>query len=328
MPGTVTSVWFGQATAELELSAVQNRTRLGVDKQFGHVARAQPVRVGLDDLDHIRRFAVDRDFARPGQRRAPALARLEIRQPIGLHGVRDIADAATRQHPLDEDVLLQHHPFAGLRAESAKDPRRGGRPFFPGDRSHDRLHVDQSLDPLGMAPRPVKAERGAPVVDHEREVVAEVHALDPGVEPGRVVDEPVRARWRGARLPHADQVRRQATRDLGAVRDDVPPQVRGRRVSVQEDDRIARALVDVGHRRLADGQALARKRVVRRDVGHGCVNLLLATQRVEQRLAVQREAIVATSCRRHLSLLVVSPIVVYLVEVVRLGRLTVPYKFP
>jgi len=57
---------------------------------------------------------------------------------------------------------------------------------------------------------------------------------------------PVRHRgW--ARVAHADEVGHDAATKPGDVRHDVAPQVRRRRVAVQEDDRRTGPDVDVGH---------------------------------------------------------------------------------
>jgi ribosomal protein S30 len=46
-----------------------------------------------------------------------------------------------------------------------------------------------------------------------------------------------------ARLPHADQVWSQTPSNVADVRNNVPPQVRGRRIAVQENHRLAFARV-------------------------------------------------------------------------------------
>ena len=263
----------GPGAAEFELRAVEDRAGLGLDQQFGDVALAEEVGVGLDDFDDIGGLAGDGDFARPGEGGAAAFAGLAVGQAVDLHLIiGQPAQDAAGQHTLDEDVLFQHHLFASLGAEALEDAGGGFGPFVPGDGADDGLHVDEAFDALGVAAGPVEAERGAPVVDHEGEVVAEVHAVEPGVEPLGVVDEAVGAGGRGAGLPHADQVGREAARDVGAVGHDVAPEVGGGGVAVEEDDWVARALVDVGHRGFADGQALAGEVVLGGDVGgHGCV---------------------------------------------------------
>jgi hypothetical protein len=68
---TVISVWFA---AELALRADQDRAGLRVDEELRHVAPREPVGVGLHDRDHVRRLAIQRHLARPGERRAARLA--------------------------------------------------------------------------------------------------------------------------------------------------------------------------------------------------------------------------------------------------------------
>ena len=63
------------AAAKLALAADEDRAGIGVDEQLGHVACGKPGGIVLDRLHHVVRFALDRDHARPGERRAAVLAR-------------------------------------------------------------------------------------------------------------------------------------------------------------------------------------------------------------------------------------------------------------
>src|SRR5207249_1417970 len=92
--------------------------------------------------------------------------------------------------------------------------------------------------------------------------------VEPGVEISHVVGKPVVAA-RGTGLPHADENGRQTPAETGDVRDDVAPDVRRRRVPVEEHDRVARARVDVGDFGVEDLDALARVRIGDGQGSHG-----------------------------------------------------------
>src|SRR5262249_42410129 len=96
----------------------------------------------------------------------------------------------------------------------------------------------------------------------------------PGIEIARVIDEAIRARWRLPGVAHADQVGCQTAMIPGHVRNDVAPEIRGRRVAVEEHDGIAAARVDVRHLRIEDPGASARMRIGGGDscVDHGRLN--------------------------------------------------------
>jgi hypothetical protein len=79
--------------------------------------------------------------------------------------------------------------------------------------------------------------------------VVDFKFLEPGVQVAGVIRKTVG----GVGLPraaHADQVRGQAAGLAGQLRDHVSPQVRRRRIAVQEDDRVAVAVILVVHRRV------------------------------------------------------------------------------
>ena len=137
----------------------------------------------------------------------------------------------------------------GLRATG---PTRG-----PG--ATIRFHVRDALHGVAMSVRPVEAERRAPVVDHEGHVLRDAERLEERVQVPAVLDERVAvgaAVLELVRVAHADQVRRDAAPLALEVRDDVPPQIRRRRVPVQQHDRVAGADFDVGHRGAEDFEAL------------------------------------------------------------------------
>lgn len=92
---------------------------------------------------------------------------------------------------------------------------------------------------------PAKSDAAAPVVEHEdhlgqaeslHEALDILEVVVIGVVDGRLV-----------RLAHADEVRRNRASHLGDVGSDVPPEIVGHWVSVEENNRIAFPLLDVVH---------------------------------------------------------------------------------
>ena len=73
------------SAAEFALRADQDCARLGVDKELGDVVLGHPVGVGPDPLDNRKRLSVDRDLARPGERRPPVLPRVRKGTPVLGH---------------------------------------------------------------------------------------------------------------------------------------------------------------------------------------------------------------------------------------------------
>jgi hypothetical protein len=87
----------------------------------------------------------------------------------------------------------------------------------------DGLHIDDRLDLIAVAKRPVEAESRAPIVHDQNDVRGQVQRIEPRIEIARVVDETVRARRRPSGLPHADQIRSQAAPALLDMGNDVAP---------------------------------------------------------------------------------------------------------
>ena len=84
-----------------------------------------------------------------------------------------------------------------------------------------------------------------------------------------MVDEAVGAARRPPRLAHTDQIGSKTATEHVDMRDDVAPEVGRRGIAVQEDDRLARARVDVGDLRVEDPDALAGMRIRDRERCHG-----------------------------------------------------------
>src|SRR5439155_17338728 len=61
---------------------------------------------------------------------------------------------------------------------------------------------------------------------------------------------------------HADEIGRDAAAETGQVRDDVAPQIRRGRVTVEEDNGITATLIDIGHACTVDLDALQGEREI------------------------------------------------------------------
>ena len=100
-------------------------------------------------------------------------------------------------------------------------------------------------------------------MDDERDV-AQVEGLDECVEIAFVILVRVRE-VRLVGLPHPDQVDRDRAVAVGHEGDDVAPQVGRCRIPVEEENRLALALVDVVHARAQDLYVTGLVGKVRRD---------------------------------------------------------------
>src|SRR5262249_32095795 len=122
---------------------------------------------------------------------------------------------------------------------STKPPKYLARflgPFVPGQRLDDRFHESDCSHTIRVAARPVKPERGTPVVDHQGDAF-ERQRVVPGVEIAGVIDEAASDAGL-AGLAHADEIGGEAPARGLESRDDVAPEVGRRGIAVQEDDRI------------------------------------------------------------------------------------------
>src|SRR5215467_14854217 len=86
----------------------EDRTRLSLQEQLGHIARPQPVRVFSRDRGHVGGLARDGYLPGPRQRRPSPLAGLAERQSILRHLlVRELTQDGVRQDLFNEIVILQ-----------------------------------------------------------------------------------------------------------------------------------------------------------------------------------------------------------------------------
>jgi len=188
---------------------------------------------------------------------------------------------AERQEILDEEILLQDQVFSVGGALRFEEGARRFRPLVPGrERPHDSLHVDDRPDSFRMSLRPVKAERGPPVVDDENHFLVERELLEPRVEIAPMIDEPVGAVRSRAGIAHADVVRRKAATERQQIRNDVAPEIGGCGVAVQKHDRITLADVDVGDVGIEHVDSLSVRCCFCRDhvAAHGCESSLASSR--------------------------------------------------
>ncbi|MCY1376955.1 hypothetical protein D9M69_644880 [compost metagenome] len=85
-----------------------------------------------------------------------------------------------------------------------------------------------------MAPRPIEAQRSAPIDAHQHYVV-QAQRVDPGLQIACVIVICI-GDVRFARATHADQVRREAAAQPAQAWQDLAPQVRRRRVAMQKHE--------------------------------------------------------------------------------------------
>ena len=192
---------------------------------------------------------------------------LDLGEPPG-HG--------TRQHLLDEDVLVDEQRTTRLRRPKAPEeiPELGGEVVPARDRGEDGLEKREAANAIGVSARPMEAEAGAPVVDDERQPI-QPQGLDEPVDIARVVHEAVFDVWLvGA--PEADEVGRDGPAERRQVGQDVAPQVARGRLPVEEEDRLSRAHLHVVHPGALDLGPPRLVGEVRRNLAHALTSLAQA----------------------------------------------------
>ena len=93
-------------------------------------------------------------------------------------------------------------------------------------------------------------------------VLIQPNGVKPGVQIAGVVNKAVGAGGVLARIAHADQVGRQATRATFDLGNNVAPQIRRGGVAVQKHDRVAAAGIDIGHFTIEHGYPFSFIRIV------------------------------------------------------------------
>src|SRR5215467_9787681 len=136
------------------------------------------------------------------------MAWVTVMAPIDFHGFS--RNVPKRQQKFDEEIFLKDQVLTLLRTLSFEEFTGGIGPLIPRQkRPNDRLHVDDCLDALRMPLGPRKTQRRAPIMNDENDVLAKSHDVEPRIEIALMIDKPIVAVGRWARIAHTDIVRRQ-----------------------------------------------------------------------------------------------------------------------
>src|SRR5262245_46215003 len=108
--------------------------------------------------DYFGRLAFDGNLTWPRQRWTTIFPCIGKWSTIGSHLiVAQPAQYRSGQEVFNEHVLLKHHCLAILAAKPLEDGSLIFRPILPGNGLNKRLHVGDTLDPLGVLARPIEA---------------------------------------------------------------------------------------------------------------------------------------------------------------------------
>src|SRR5262249_11482743 len=190
LDGDFTLIW--QGSAEFAQTPADARSRIAVEEQLRQAsARGQPLRILLDDRDHIRRLTLDRQFARPYQRWDPSFA-VAIRRAVSIHlFIAQLTKHAGGQDDLHEEIPVQDQSLSLRHAQSAKPRAPLTWIVFPSARQHDGLKIGDRLDLVRVAAGAIKADRASPVVPDQRDVARELQRFEPRVHVAYVIDKTV-----------------------------------------------------------------------------------------------------------------------------------------
>src|SRR5260370_16094003 len=165
-------------------------------------------------------------------------------------GVSELAHHRARQHPLDENVVAQNHVFAGRRTKAAERIQSEFREITPHQWYRNGFHISDALNAVTMLLRPIEAEHGTPIMDHEDDFVAQFEFLPKrekkaamcgiGVTVGAGI-------WQLRGIAHTNQVAGDEAAEATTCRHHIAPEIRRDQAAVLEDDRSAFTLIDIGH---------------------------------------------------------------------------------
>src|SRR5258708_13456384 len=94
-------------TAELPRRAGKGRSRVRIHEQLGNLAVGEPFRIGIDDVGHLGREAINGKLAWPTECRAASLAWHRKSAAIVPHFfVGQLAEQPPRQHGFNEEIAL------------------------------------------------------------------------------------------------------------------------------------------------------------------------------------------------------------------------------
>src|SRR5262249_54720247 len=127
--------------------------------------------------------------------------------------------------------------------------------ILPAQRHNDGFHIGYCLDLIGGARRSVESQGRTPIMNDQGDVARQGQSVEPGIKVACMIKEPIGTHRRITRLPQAHQVRSQASAVFADIRNNVPPKVGRGWVTVQKDDRLPLADVNVAHLRVEHGNA-------------------------------------------------------------------------
>ena len=208
-------------------------------------------------------LTLDRNLPRPSQCRAPVFPRVAEWAAVFVHlGITEFALNRTGEHTLDKHVAFDDHLLVGFGTQPLKEsPPRFG-PLVPPPFRDDGFHVADASHELRIPARPVEAQRRTPVMHHQHQRRISAREAQKLVQVVAMLDKSVAIRAGRDKLfgiAHADQVRRNAGRDVEYVGNDVTPQVGRGRITVQKDNRTTAAAAVIGHALTEHLQALLRE---------------------------------------------------------------------
>src|SRR5260370_15581550 len=141
--------------AKSSLATNQDRTGIRIDEELWKLGLGKPGAIVFDHLDHIGGFTLDRNHARPCQRRPAAFACAGKRLAVNGHlFFTELAHDRAWQHAFNEDVLFQNHLLAAAGPETLEYTSRIFRPVGPGERGDDRFHINDALHAIAIAVGP------------------------------------------------------------------------------------------------------------------------------------------------------------------------------
>src|SRR5262249_12615375 len=99
---------------------------------------------------------------------------------IGGHFfITQLSEDTFRQYSFDEIILVEHQMFTLARSQRAEHLIATGGKVCPAPRLRNCLHVGNRLDLLRMAEQTIEAQRRAPIMKHERDLLGKPQRLEP-----------------------------------------------------------------------------------------------------------------------------------------------------
>src|SRR6202047_925647 len=189
---------------------------------------------------HIRRFSSDRQFIRETPSRSPRLGSRKWCSVNRHFLVRQFSCDSHGKYPLHKCIAFKNHLFAHSgRPEVLERFTWERRKILPGRQWPEELHKGKPTDKLRPAGCQVKCQRGSPVVRYD-ECRRDSSVSEERIEVPNMIGKSILDVW-FSRLAEPDEIRCDAMRCRSNQGNDIPPQVRRGRVTVQKKrDRCVR----------------------------------------------------------------------------------------